>query len=122
METLPETVRGLTAAEAADRAARGLVNRVRRSPLAEYLVIVSRNLFTLFNALVAPAALALFLLGGAENWRDAVTISGMILVNTLLGLGQEIRAKWHLDRLAILGETKARVVRDGKVSVLAAGD
>jgi cation-transporting ATPase E len=122
METLPETVRGLTTAEAADRAARGLVNRVRRSPLAEYLAIVSRNLFTLFNALVAPAAVALFLLGGPENWRDALTISGMILVNTLLGLGQEIRAKWHLDRLAILGETKARVWRDGVVSVLAAGD
>ncbi len=122
MEIVPNTPRGLTAAEAADRAARGLVNRVRRSAFAEYAAIVARNLFTLFNFLVGPAALALFLLGGAENWRDALTISGMILVNTLLGLAQEVRAKWHLDHLAILAETKARVLRDGVVCTLPAGD
>jgi cation-transporting P-type ATPase E len=119
MKTSP---RGLTTAEAADRAARGLVNRVRRSPVAEYLAIVRRNLFTIFNALVVPAAVLLFLLGGIENLRDALTVSGMILVNTLLGLAQEIRAKWHLDRLAILAETKARVLRDGVVCNLPAGE
>jgi cation-transporting ATPase E len=113
---------GLTAAEAAARAARGLTNRVRRSPVREYAEIVARNLFTVFNALVAPAALALFLIGGPENLKDAVAISGMIVVNTLLGLAQEIRAKWHLDRLAILAETKARVLRDGAVRDIPAGD
>jgi magnesium-transporting ATPase (P-type) len=113
---------GLTTAEAAARAARGLTNRVRRSPLREYADIVRRNLFTVFNALVAPAALALFLLGGPENIKDALAISGMIVVNTLLGLAQEIRAKWHLDRLAILAETKARVLRDGAAVDVPAGD
>src|SRR5262245_53341675 len=43
--------RGLTAAEVADRRARGLVNRAARSHRAEYWDILSRNLFTLFNAL-----------------------------------------------------------------------
>jgi cation-transporting ATPase E len=113
---------GLTAAEAAARAARGLTNRVRRSPVREYADIVGRNLFTVFNALVAPAALALFLLGGSENLKDALAISGMIVVNTLLGLAQEIRAKWHLDHLAILAETTARVLRDGAAVEVHAGD
>src|SRR5262249_55765764 len=37
-------------------------------------------------------------------------------------LVQEIRAKRHLDKLAILVETKASVIRDGEVRQVAAGD
>jgi cation-transporting ATPase E len=110
---------GLTAAEVAERLARGQVNRVRRSDWADYRDIVARNAFTLFNALVVPAAVALFLLG---EYRGAWAVSGMAVINTLLGLVQEIRAKWHLDKLAILAETKARVLRDGRPQTIAAGD
>jgi cation-transporting ATPase E len=99
--------------------ARGQVNRAPRSDWTEYRRIVGRNLFTLFNALVVPAAVALFLLG---EYRGAWAVSGMAVVNTVLGLVQEVRAKRHLDRLAILGETRARVVRDGKVHILPAGE
>src|SRR5207249_2158975 len=81
--------------------------------------IVSRNLFTVFNALVAPAAVALFILG---KYQGAIAVSGFAITNTLLGLVQEIRAKRHLDKLAILTETKARVIRDGKVQDIPAGD
>src|SRR5262245_12410595 len=61
---------GLTSAEVAERVARGLTNRVRRSDLAEYADIVGRNVFTLFNALVLPAAVALFLLADSWSLRD----------------------------------------------------
>jgi len=53
---------GLTLAEVEERKRLGQVNRVRRSDAAEYRDIVFRNLFTLFNALVVPAAIALFFL------------------------------------------------------------
>jgi cation-transporting ATPase E len=111
--------RGLSAAEVADRVARGQVNRPPRSGWAEYRAIVSRNLFTLFNALVVPAALALFLLG---DLRGAWAVSGMAVINTLIGLAQEVRAKRHLDKLAILAETRARVLRDGQALTVPAGD
>src|SRR5262249_4597256 len=39
-----------------------------------------------------------------------------------LGLVQEIRAKRHLDKLAILAETKARVLRDGAEQAVPSGD
>ena len=110
---------GLTAAEVADRVQRGLVNRVFRSDAAEYRDIVARNLLTLFNALVVPAAVALFLLG---EYPGAWSVSGMALINTVLGLVQEIRAKRHLDKLAILVETRAHVLRDGIVQSIPAGD
>ena len=54
-------VRGLTSDEVAQRIRDGLVNRVRRSTAAEYRDIVVRNVVTLFNALVVPAAVALLL-------------------------------------------------------------
>src|SRR5262245_28249047 len=101
---------GLTAAEAAERAARGLVNRVRRSDAAEYLDIVRRNVLTLFNALVVPAAILLLMLG---EYKAGAAVSGMMIVNTLLGLVQEVRAKRQLDRLTLLAETRVRAVRDG---------
>jgi len=110
---------GLTTAEVAQRVARGEVNRVRRSDRAEYLDIAARNLLTLFNALVVPAAVALFYLG---ETRDALAVSGMALTNLVLGLVQEIRAKRHLDRLTLLAETRVRVRRDGKLQEIAAGD
>jgi cation-transporting ATPase E len=116
---MSEPIRGLTAAEVAGRLARGLGNRVRRSALAGYAEIVARNVLTLFNALVVPAALALFALG--EN-RGALAVSGMALTNLVLGLAQEVRAKRHLDRLTLLAEARAHVLRDGRTVEVAAGD
>ena len=107
----PIAIRGLSAAEVAERMARGQVNRAPRSVLAEYRAIVARNVLTLFNALVVPAAIALFLL---HDYKAAWAVSGMALVNSLIGIGQEVRAKRHLDQLAILTATKARVLREAR--------
>jgi cation-transporting ATPase E len=126
MSTAPP-VAGLSSAEAAQRAARGLVNRVRRSDATEYLDIVARNVLTLFNALVVPAAVVLFLLSdrkdlGDDNFKAAVAVSGFAIVNTLLGLIQEFRAKRHLDRLTLLAEAHVQVVRDGQAREVLSGD
>src|SRR5262245_31388566 len=110
--------RGLTSAEVAERVRLGQVTRTPRSELADYLNIVARNRFTVSNVMVTPAAVALFLSGKVQG---GIAVSGMAVVNTALGLIQEIRAKWHPDRLAILVETKARVVRDGKEHEIPAG-
>jgi cation-transporting ATPase E len=112
-------LRGLTAAEVAERTKRGELNRPPRSDLREYLAIVRRNLLTLFNAMVLPAAVALFVL---NEYQGAIAVSGMAIVNSAIGLIQEIRAKWHLDRLALLVETRARVVRDGEVHTIPSGE
>jgi cation-transporting ATPase E len=110
---------GLTAAEVAQRVARGEVNALPRSDLADYADIVVRNVVTLFNGLVVAAAVALLLLG---KTKEGLGVSGMALTNMILGLIQEIRAKRHLDRLALLTETTARVLRDGKESTIRASE
>src|SRR5262249_4938052 len=95
----PTTIGGLTSAEVAERVRRGEVNRTRRSQAAEYADIVRRNIITVFNCLVFPAAVALFWVG---DIRGGIAVSGFATINTIIGLGQEIRAKRHLDKLAIL--------------------
>ena len=110
---------GLSAAEVSERVRAGRVNRVRHSHLADYASIVRRNLLTLFNAMVVPAAIALFLL---EEYPGAIAVSGMAIVNSTIGLIQEIRAKWHLDKLDLLVEARARVIRDGEAREIPAGE
>jgi cation-transporting ATPase E len=118
-ERLMADYAGLTAAEVAERTRRGLVNRTPSSAWRDYTRIVARNVFTLFNALVTPAAIALFAL---QKYQGALAVSGMAIVNTVIGLAQEIKAKIHLDKLAILVETRARVRRDGQDCEIPAGD
>src|SRR3984957_10075591 len=110
---------GLTTAEVADRIRRGEVNRPPRSNLLEYARIVRRNLFTLFNAMVVPAAIALFIL---DEYQGAIAVSAMAIINSAIGLAQEIRAKRHLDKLALLVEAKARVIRDGEAREIPSGE
>ncbi len=108
---------GLTSAEVAERIRLGQVNHVPRSAWRAYAGIVSHNVCTLFNAMVTPAAIALFWL---EKYQGGIAVSAMAVVNSAVGLFQEIKAKRHLDKLAILIETKATVRRDGQVLTIPA--
>lgn len=111
--------RGLSSAEVAERVRLGQVNRPPRSQLRDYARIVARNLFTLFNLMVTPAAVALF---GLEEYRGAVAVSAMAVVNSAIGLVQELTAKRRLDRLALRVESQARVVRDGQTQLIPAAE
>jgi cation-transporting ATPase E len=113
------TGQGLTSAEVAERIRRGQVNRSPRSNWADYGRIVLRNLMTVFNLMVVPAAIALFSL---RDLYAGFAVSGMAFVNSALGLIQEIRAKRHLDRLTLLVEARARVRRDGRLQEIPAGE
>ncbi|HYV37791.1 MAG TPA: HAD-IC family P-type ATPase, partial [Gemmataceae bacterium] len=117
--TMNSAYLGLTTADVADRVRAGQVNRAPRTVWTDYGRIVSRNVLTVFNALVTPAAIALFYVG---KYQGAWAVSCMAIVNSAVGLVQEIKAKRHLDKLAILVQTKARVRRDGVVCDIPAED
>jgi cation-transporting P-type ATPase E len=114
-----QPILGLTAREVAERHRRGQSNRPSRSDDLQYALIVSRNLFTLFNATVVPAAIVLLIL---HDSRGAIAVSGMAITNTLIGLFQEIVTKRRLEKLIILAEPKVRVLRDGRVEDVPARD
>ncbi len=103
---------GLTAADVEDRHRKGQSNRPSRSDRLQYAQIVSRNVFTLFNAIVAPAAIVLWILA---DFRGAIAVSGMATINTVIGLVQETVTKRRLAKLVILAEPKVRALRDRRV-------
>jgi cation-transporting P-type ATPase E len=73
--------------------------------------IVAGNVFTLFNAIIG----AFFVLDLALGLY-ADSIFGLIaVVNSYIGIRQELKAKATLDELAVLVAPHARVVRDGAV-------
>src|SRR6185436_20213176 len=78
--------------------------------------IVAGNVFTLFNAIIG----AFFLLDlGLGLYADS--IFGLIaVVNSYIGIRQELKAKRTLDELAVLVAPHAKVVRDGAVLELLA--
>jgi cation-transporting ATPase E len=110
---------GLTAGRIEDPRRRPRSNRPSRSVRLPYAQIVSRNLFTLFNAIVVPAAILLVILGDS---RGAIAVSGMAAVNTAVGLSQEVVTKRRLERLVILAEPRARALREGRVREIPAGE
>ncbi|HEY7255266.1 MAG TPA: cation-translocating P-type ATPase [Solirubrobacterales bacterium] len=73
--------------------------------------IVAGNVFTLFNAIIGVFFVLMLVLG---LFADA--IFGLIaIVNSYIGIRQELKAKRTLDELAVLVAPKAKVVRDGKL-------
>jgi magnesium-transporting ATPase (P-type) len=78
--------------------------------------IVAGNVFTLFNAIIG----AFFVLDlGLGLYADS--LFGLIaVINSYIGIRQELKAKRTLDELAVLVAPHAKVVRDGAVVSLRA--
>src|SRR3954451_24588900 len=107
---------GLTSAEAARRL-EGRPARPAASSLT-YRAIVRRNLLTLFNFVLAACAVALIATGQLADLLFAF----VLVVNSGIGIIQEVRAKRALDRLALLAAPRARAIRDGAERDVAVDD
>ncbi|ANB07023.1 magnesium-transporting ATPase [Streptomyces ambofaciens] len=100
---------GLTAAGVAERVARGQVNDVPVRSSRSLTDIVRANVFTRFNAIIGVLwAVMLFVAPIQDSLFGFV-----ILANTGIGIIQEWRAKKTLDSLALIGEARPTVRRDG---------
>ena len=73
--------------------------------------IVRTNVFTYFNLILGVLFVAMITFG---SWRDAL-FGSILVINTLIGIVQEMRAKVALDRLTLLTAPAVKVVRDGKI-------
>jgi len=102
-------IRGLTSQEVAERTAAGRVNTPVESPSKSIKQIILTNVFTYFNLIFFIIAAALIIFG---QFRDLMFMV-VIIVNTVIGIVQEIRSKRTLDSLSILTAPMADVIRDG---------
>ncbi|WP_431218160.1 HAD-IC family P-type ATPase [Leifsonia xyli] len=108
---LEATRDGLTAAQVAQRVADGRVNTQTQPSSRSLGDILRENIFTLFNGILTACFVVVLLLG---DLRDGFFF-GIVVVNALIGIVQEYRAKRVLDRAALLAAPHSRVRRDGEV-------
>ncbi|TDC68692.1 HAD family hydrolase [Actinomadura sp. GC306] len=114
-----DAARGLTAAEAGDRLERDGPNTLAadegRGAVLRFLAqFHSPLIYVLLGAAGVTALLG--------EHVDALVILGVVLVNAVVGFVQESRAEKALNALAVLAQTTATVVRDGKRRNVPASD
>ncbi|NKY44132.1 cation-translocating P-type ATPase [Nocardia cerradoensis] len=100
---------GLTAAEVAQRVRDGQTNDVPDRASRSVADIVRANVFTRINAILG----VLFVLVLATGSMIDGMFGLLIVANSVVGIVQELRAKQTLDKLAIVGQAKPVVRRDG---------
>lgn len=115
----PDAARGLTTEEASARRGRGMGATVAPPTTRSYREIIVQNVFTFINMALVGLGVTLALLGRVG---DALISTGVISMNIVVSLIQEIRAKRTLDRIALLARPTATVLRDGAERELAPED
>lgn len=102
---------GLSTAEVNQRISNGKINTVDNKITKSYKQIFLNNTITFFNILNA-ALLGLVLFVG--SYKNTLFIL-VIIINTIAGIYQEIKAKRTLDRLSILTTSHVEVIRDDEL-------
>ncbi|GAA3170177.1 cation-transporting P-type ATPase [Nonomuraea salmonea] len=110
---------GLSAAEAAARLERDGPNLLPRKPPTP---LWRRVLTQLRDPLIIVLLVAAVLTITTGDWTDAVVIMLVIVVNTAVGVAQEVRADRAITALADLATPEARVVRNGRQTRIPASE
>ena len=101
---------GLTKEQIQKRIEAGQVN-INDSPnTRSYKEIIRENTLTFFNFLNVVLLVLVLIVRSYKNSM----FMGIIIINTVIGIIQEVRAKKTIDKLAILTASKVVVLRDGK--------
>ncbi|MFD4406463.1 HAD-IC family P-type ATPase [Nocardia sp. NPDC058499] len=120
MSTTVEAVgsSGLTAAEVDRRRRDGLTNDVPDRASRSVRDIVRANVFTRINAILGVLFVLVMATGSVIDGMFGL----LIVANSAVGIIQEVRAKRTLDRLAIVGQARPTVRRDGRAEQIAPKD
>ena len=105
----PPAEPGLSKREVAERVAGGRTNDVPVRASRSVGQIIRGNVFTRINAMIAVLFSIIAVIGPVQDGLFAL----VIVINTFIGIVQELRAKRTLDKLAIVNAARPRVVRDG---------
>jgi cation-transporting ATPase E len=105
---------GLTTAEVAQRVADGRSNDVPVVAARSTWDIVRSNVFTRFNAILGVLFAVIAVIGPLQDGLFGF----VIVINTGIGIVQELRATRTLEQLAILGQSRPRVWRDADLVTL----
>lgn len=104
-------INGLTTQQVTERRVQGLGHHTPTRTSRSYGQIFRENVFTFINIVLFLLGFVLVLLGKVS---DAVLTVGIILMNVIVSVAQEVRAKHTLDRIALLTRPTASVIRNSQ--------
>ena len=112
-------IKGLTKKEVESRINKGL-NNYNDAPKTKTIPeIIRDNVFTYFNFLNLALGIATFtagvINGNALTGLKNCLFMGIIIVNSIISIVEEIISKKIIDKLSIVSESKVDVLRDGKI-------
>ncbi|SHI39348.1 cation-transporting ATPase E [Tessaracoccus bendigoensis DSM 12906] len=106
---MPAELAGLTTAQVDERIAAGQVNTLPSRSGRSTRDIIRANVLTRVNAIL----FTLFVCVAVTGHLIQGVFGLLIVINSAIGIVQELRAKRTLDTLAVIGEAHPRVIRDG---------
>lgn len=101
---------GLSASQVAEKKAAGQHNDYDAKVTKTTGTIIRENTMTLFNLLNFILAVCLFLVHAYSN----MFFIAIILLNIVIGIVQEVRAKKMVEKLTLISQQKVAVMRDGQ--------
>ncbi len=107
--------RGLTAQEALERAQAGLSNQVTTGTGKTEKQIILHNCLTFFNMVFLVLAVVLLVCGSSIK---NLTFLIIVVINTVIGCVQEIRANRAVEKLTLMAAQDVKTVRDGRMVLL----
>ena len=102
--------RGLTAQQVQDRLDAGLHGGTAQGAGLSEREIILRHCLTFFNFIFI--FLAVLLLIGRSSPKN-MGFLGVVIINTVIGIVQEIRAKRAVEKLSLVARRPVKVIRDG---------
>ena len=102
--------RGLTSEQARERLLNGYGNAKPDSAEKTVGQIFKDNILTYFNLVFVVLALCVISVGSYRN----LTFMPVVIINTAIGIAQELRSKKALAKLTFLAAPRATVIRDGE--------
>ncbi len=106
----PKPNEGLTSAQVKKRTEDNLLNISKIKTSKSIWSIFSKNIFTFFNITCLVVAIALIQVGAYTD----LTFMLIVVLNTTIGIVQEIRAKKTMDKLSLTNSNFTKVIRDGE--------
>lgn len=105
-----EILTGLSQKEVKARVQKGLVNEVTVSTEKTTWQIIQSNVFTYFNFIFFVLAVLLVIV---QSWNNLLFLP-IVIINSLIGIVQELRARKILSKMQLLHHNTAIAMRDGR--------
>jgi len=115
---MPNYKKGLSAEQVQERKVSGWANTPVDSPAKTTNEIIYGNVFTYFNLIFVILGLLLCLVQSFKN----LTFLPVVIINTLIGIIQELRTKSVLEKMTMLNAPHSVVVRGGREGLVNSED